>query len=310
MTRCRRTIWSHPRAVRLRAMLAKQLGLAESEVRRISTTGCAGRRCYSASKNADGPRPPAVRRSCSAILELVSSANSKRPHESAVEAGAHGRAGAQRKVNPWRWRALLWLAVAMPVVAPFAWILARRARAADRAVRERGRTARARPEGAAAGARGGLRELAHAAAAFNEMQARLSRYVDDRTTFMAAIAHDLRTPLMRPRLRARRRRTGCARCVRARHPRYGAYDRVGDGVPATWGQRPRRRLDLRALAESVSHHFIDLGAKSSSRMARSSSRRCRGAEIAVVNLIGNAVQICRSGARAPARGRRSCDRCV
>jgi signal transduction histidine kinase len=38
--------------------------------------------------------------------------------------------------------------------------------------------------------------------AFNRMQARLTRFVEDRTRMLAAISHDLRTPLTSLRLRA------------------------------------------------------------------------------------------------------------
>jgi signal transduction histidine kinase len=48
----------------------------------------------------------------------------------------------------------------------------------------------------------GPRELRETISAFNAMQAQIRRFVDDRTTMLAAISHDLRTPLTRMRLRA------------------------------------------------------------------------------------------------------------
>ncbi|HSO42205.1 MAG TPA: histidine kinase dimerization/phospho-acceptor domain-containing protein, partial [Rhodospirillales bacterium] len=48
----------------------------------------------------------------------------------------------------------------------------------------------------------GPQEVARAARAFNEMQARLQQMVRQRTQMLAAMSHDLRTPLTRLRLRA------------------------------------------------------------------------------------------------------------
>lgn len=48
----------------------------------------------------------------------------------------------------------------------------------------------------------GSREVRQSARAFNEMQRRIRRFIDDRTHMIAAISHDLRTPLTRMRLRA------------------------------------------------------------------------------------------------------------
>ena len=48
----------------------------------------------------------------------------------------------------------------------------------------------------------GPREVRKVAYAFNTMQKRLKRFVEDRTQMLAAISHDLRTPITRLRLRA------------------------------------------------------------------------------------------------------------
>lgn len=48
----------------------------------------------------------------------------------------------------------------------------------------------------------GPREVRTASRAFNEMQRRLQRFIRDRTQMLAAVSHDLRTPITRMRLRA------------------------------------------------------------------------------------------------------------
>jgi signal transduction histidine kinase len=51
-------------------------------------------------------------------------------------------------------------------------------------------------------AEGGPREIRQAARAFNTMQDRLARFIEDRTRILAAMSHDLKTPITRMRLRA------------------------------------------------------------------------------------------------------------
>lgn len=166
---------------------------------------------------------------------------------------------AQKGLASWQWMSLMWLAVGAAGVVPFAWMLSRRlakpiaafAEAAERL----GRDPRAAPL-----ALTGPAEIAEAAAAFNQMQARLNRYVDDRALVMAAVAHDLRTPLMRLALRLENApeevRRACeqdARDMEAMIAAALAFVR-DTGQPAA-----RRRLDLRSLAENVTDDLSDQG---------------------------------------------------
>ncbi len=71
--------------------------------------------------------------------------------------------------------------------------MARLAEAADRL--GRGEDVEPLPES-------GPREVRSTTSAFNQMRERLRRFVDDRTRMLAAISHDLRTPITTLRLRA------------------------------------------------------------------------------------------------------------
>ena len=105
--------------------------------------------------------------------------------------------------NRWQRRVFLWFATAMLLIAPLAWLFARRLTgplAAFAAAAE----SLGRDPAAALGALTGPAEVGRAARAFNEMQARLKRFVDDRTAMVGAISHDLRTPLARMRFRLER----------------------------------------------------------------------------------------------------------
>jgi len=103
-------------------------------------------------------------------------------------------------LNGWQQRIALWFVLSALAIAPVAYIFARRLAApiklfADAAERL-GRDPRAQPL-----ALKGPNEIRAAVGAFNDMQERLRRYVEDRTAMVGAIAHDLRTPLTRLRFR-------------------------------------------------------------------------------------------------------------
>jgi signal transduction histidine kinase len=106
-----------------------------------------------------------------------------------------------RLLDPWRQRMLLWLLASLLVTAPLAFLFARRISApiaAFAAAAER----LGRDPGAPPLELDGSSEVGVAARAFNGMQERLRRYVDDRTSMIGAVAHDLRTPLTRLRFHA------------------------------------------------------------------------------------------------------------
>ena len=105
--------------------------------------------------------------------------------------------------NSWQRRVLLWFAISFALVAPLGYLFARRLSAPLRdfagAAEQLGRD-----PSAPVPFLDGPAEVGRAARAFNVMQARLRRYVEDRTGMIGAISHDLRTPLARMRFRLER----------------------------------------------------------------------------------------------------------
>jgi two-component system OmpR family sensor kinase len=105
--------------------------------------------------------------------------------------------------NRWQRRLLLCFALSFAIIAPIGYLFARRlvaplatfSSAAERLGRD--------PSGPVLPLAGPA-EIGRAAAAFNLMQQRLKRYIDDRTAMVGAISHDLRTPLARIRFRVER----------------------------------------------------------------------------------------------------------
>ncbi len=102
--------------------------------------------------------------------------------------------------NAWQKRVMLWFALSLAIISPFAWLFARRivvplkdfAQAAEQLGRDPSATILPLS---------GPAEIGRAANAFNQMRYRLRAFVDDRTAMVGAISHDLRTPLTRLRFR-------------------------------------------------------------------------------------------------------------
>ncbi|HET9388251.1 MAG TPA: ATP-binding protein [Steroidobacteraceae bacterium] len=105
-------------------------------------------------------------------------------------------------------------------------------------------------------------EVARAARAFNSMQRRISDYLSERMQLLAAISHDLQTPITRMRLRAdlmddaplREKFLGDLDAMQLLVQEGIAYARDGQGIT-----EPLRLTDMNALLDSVVCDYSDAG---------------------------------------------------
>ena len=164
-----------------------------------------------------------------------------------------------RLLDPWRQHALLWFLASILVTAPlaylFAWRLSAPFAAFAKAAERLGRDPRAPPlelKGAA--------EIGAAARAFNDMQERLRRYVEDRTSMIGAVAHDLRTPLTRLRFHAESAKPELRDKMIADIAEMDAMVAATLAFVRDASQAgPRAKLELRSLLETVVDGFAELG---------------------------------------------------
>ena len=160
----------------------------------------------------------------------------------------------------WTQRMILWFAASAVALAPLAWVFSRRfaapfaefAEAAGRLGRDPGAPPLESIRGPA--------EVQTAAAAFNDMQARLNRYVHDRTAMVGAIAHDLRTPLTRLRFRVESAPPSLAAKMTAdiEQMEQMIADTMAFVRDATH-QGERQRLELSSLVQTVADEMADTG---------------------------------------------------
>ncbi|WGM39663.1 ATP-binding protein [Caulobacter sp. NIBR1757] len=190
--------------------------------------------------------------------------------------------------DAWQTRLILTFGLSILLIAPLAWLLARRlsaplgafAGAADRLGRD--------PRAAPLEMRGST-EIVAAAAAFNQMQERLRRYVDDRTAMVGAIAHDLRTPLTRLKFRIEA-------VPEDLKPKLAAdIDQMEAMIAATLGfvsdatrPRARARMELASLVESIVDEMAETGAAAS--IDRTEKLVVEGDPIALRRLVSNLVE--------------------
>ena len=140
----------------------------------------------------------------------------------------------------------------------------------------------------------GTIEMRQASRAFNTMQARLRSLLEDRTRMLAAISHDLRTPLTLLRLRAENvgdaaEREKTLAIIAEIDAMVAETLRFARDEAAT---EPRRRTDLTALLGSVIDDAVDTGAPVSMEPAQPVIYECQPAALkrALTNLLDNAVK--------------------
>jgi len=140
----------------------------------------------------------------------------------------------------------------------------------------------------------GPREVRRAAIAFNRMQRRLQAFVKDRTHMLAAISHDLRTPITRLRLRAE-----FIEDEQQRRKMLGDLDEMEAMIAATLQfarddvtGEPSKAVDLAALVRGLCDDARAAGDDVSYSGAQTLAFLGRevGLKRMVSNLIGNAVR--------------------
>ena len=141
----------------------------------------------------------------------------------------------------------------------------------------------------------GPTEVARAARAFNTMQDRIARHLKERLHILAAISHDLQTPITRMRLRVEALDASPEqqRIIDDLHElehlvREGvAYARSAHG-----GSESPVRLDLSAFVESLVFDYQDMGrpVTMSESVAATTTVRAQALRRVLANLIDNAIK--------------------
>ncbi len=137
-------------------------------------------------------------------------------------------------------------------------------------------------------------EIRQAANAFNDMQERLRRLVENRTRMLAAISHDLRTPITQLRLRAE-----FIEDAEEQAKTMATLEEMEAMIAATLSfaredatAEETRIVDLTALLASICDDLADTGKAVSFDPGDTIPLECRPATLkrAVVNLIENALK--------------------
>jgi signal transduction histidine kinase len=137
-------------------------------------------------------------------------------------------------------------------------------------------------------------EVRRASNAFNEMQGRIRRFVEDRTQMIAAISHDLGTPITRLRLRAE-----FIEDEAQKQKILSDLEEMDRMISSTLTfarddsvQEPRTLVDLAALIRSICRDLSDAGLMAECERHEPLSYSCHPTALrrALTNLIENAAK--------------------
>jgi signal transduction histidine kinase len=141
----------------------------------------------------------------------------------------------------------------------------------------------------------GASELRHAARAFNTMQDRLHRYLDSRTRVLAAMSHDLKTPLTRLRLQVETQIDDPV--LQARFGReLDEMENMVHGALALFrnlnDDEALEPVDVNLLLETVRGEFVEMGKEVTleGRAFAPLSGKPQALKRCITNLLANAVK--------------------
>ncbi|RUP26334.1 MAG: HAMP domain-containing protein [Curvibacter sp.] len=232
------------------------------------------------------PRPPVNRE---AVAEMPMPPGEERPPGPGGGPGPHQPPGPPSLLDP---GLLLDISVRLSALMVAAWVGARwLSKPIDRlalAARELGKNIDRPPL-----SEDGPAECKEAIQVFNQMQARIRQQLEERDRFVAAVSHDLRTPLTRLRLRAETLESSEDRRQFGRDivEMDEMITATLDHLRGVADPEPMVQLDVKALVDSLADdqqacgHWVPVHGRAGLLPAQAGAlRRCVG------NLIGNAIR--------------------
>lgn len=195
-------------------------------------------------------------------------------------------------LSPWQKQMLIALALSLALLAPLVWWTSRRLARPIHAFASAARRLGADPDADPLPIEG-PDEVRTAVAAFNDMQGALRDHMRQRSQTVAAIAHDLRTPLTRLRFRVEQAEDPLRDRMAADIEEMDAL--IAQAMAYVRGETPshrHERLDLAALAAEITRGFTETGAVVTAALPCPLWVEADPAALrrALSNLIGNAVK--------------------